>query len=116
MQKDILIYRPLLIICIIIGHCFGIYNGSFFNSIGAVGYNWYKYMNPLFISFQLYAFVFISGYLYANHARKNAMIPFWSFVWKRFKRLYIPSLFFGILYVLLFDSDLGGGKIYSTSH
>ncbi len=108
MLKDILVYRPLLIVNIIMGHCFGIYNGSFENSVSAEGYGWYQYLNPLFISFQLYAFVFISGYLYANHHEKNESIPMVAYCWKRFKRLYIPCLLFGIVYVLLFELDGGG--------
>lgn len=110
MLKDILIYRPFLILCIIIGHCFGIYNGSFDNTSNLPGYLWYTYMNPLLISFQLYAFVFISGYLYAHNKEKNESMLLKIYVLKRFKRLYLPCLLFGVLYIVCFDEwdNLGG--------
>ena len=46
--NEILLLRPLLILCVIMGHCFAIYNGSWKNTYGVEEIEFYKYFNPIF--------------------------------------------------------------------
>ena len=99
---EVIIIRPILILSIVIGHSFAIYSGSWSIPEYIDSIDWYKYINPLFINFQLPAFVFISGYLY--EAKKYKVFEA-GFVLKKFKRLMIPALIFSILYYFLFNFD-----------
>ncbi|MEG2599838.1 MAG: acyltransferase family protein, partial [Muribaculaceae bacterium] len=96
---EVSIVRPILIICIVIGHCFAPYSGAWDLPKNINGETLYSWINPLFISFQLQAFVFISGYLYSYQKKTSSNI---QFIYKKFKRLIIPAIFFGIIYYLLF--------------
>ncbi len=103
MLKEIQILRPLLIIGVIIGHCFCVYNsdnGSWPNILGIEQIHIYKFLNPLFIS--LGTFVMIMGYLFAHNNEKYVKLGNWLFIKKKFLRLYIPSMFFSFIYAVLF--------------
>lgn len=97
--RDIVLIRPFLILCIVIGHAFAIYTGSAswplpseYNEIHA-----YSWINPVFISFQLQAFVLVSGYVFAFQ-EKVKIISTIEFIIKKFRRIIVPSIGFGILY------------------
>lgn len=62
----------------------------------------YKWINPLFISFQLGAFVLISGYLYQHSSVR--LISWTKFIWKKFKRLMIPCILFSLIYYYLLSN------------
>lgn len=97
--KDIVLIRPILILCIVIGHAFAIYTGSTSWPM-PLGYNEihvYSWINPVFISFQLQAFVFVSGYVFAFQ-EKIKIISTKVFIIKKIKRIIVPSICFGILY------------------
>ena len=64
--NEIVLIRPICILCIIIGHAFAVYSGAWI-APDIRHIDIYKYVNPLFISFQLAAFVYISGYLFEFH-------------------------------------------------
>lgn len=96
---EISYYRPILILCILIGHCFAIYSGAWERPNNIEYIEVYKYVNPVFISFQLAAFAFVSGYLAALH---SDTIHGKKFLLKKFKRLYLPSLIFSFVYYFLF--------------
>lgn len=70
---EVAIMRPILILCIVIGHSFAIYNGAWPSPFDVNIHSIYRYINPLFISFQLAGFVFISGYVdeYLNIVKKR---------------------------------------------
>lgn len=94
---EVSVIRPLLIFCIVVGHSFAPFSGSW-KSFG-VDISMYEWINPFFISFQLGCFVLISGYLYKHVSIKP--ISWGDFVWKKIKRLIIPCVFFGLIYYLL---------------
>ncbi|MCY1634890.1 acyltransferase family protein [Marinifilum sp. D737] len=108
MQKkvltDIAIIRPLCILSIVIGHSFAIYSGVWEKPGHILDVTFYQWINPFFISFQLQAFVFVSGYLFGYQTitlgRKDDPK---KFIAKKFKRIYLPCLLFGLLYYLLFE-------------
>ena len=71
MLPEIILMRPICILSIIIGHAFAIYSGAWGGS--SIPYvKEYQYVNPIFISFQLCAFVFISGYLFEHNIKQRA--------------------------------------------
>lgn len=103
MIKEIQLLRPLLIIGVIIGHCFCIFNegnSSWPNTIGVDQIYFYSYLNPFFIS--LGTFVMIMGYLFAYKKDKYLKEGNIKFIYTKFIRLYIPCIFFSIIYAFLF--------------
>ena len=58
------LFRPLCIMSIVIAHVFAVYLGAWEKLTLLINIPIYQYMNFLFVSFQLPAFVFISGYLF----------------------------------------------------
>ena len=73
---EVAIMRPILILCIVIGHSFAIFSGAWpnpFEDKTVLGSPIYSSVNPLFISFQLAGFVFISGYVnsYINYCSRG---------------------------------------------
>ena len=47
--NEIIFLRPLLIVGVIISHCFAIYSGAWENTIGIEPVCFYKFLNPFFI-------------------------------------------------------------------
>lgn len=103
--SDIALMRPILIISIVIGHAFAMFHGT--------GGSWplpdryetfagYGWINPIFISFALQAFVFVSGYLFAYKKPSNKL----EFIQKKIKRILLPSLIFSTLYVLILQPQM----------
>lgn len=101
--SDIAIMRPILITSIIIGHAFAIFGNSQSWPIpqGSTQINGYTWITPTFISFALQAFVFVSGYLFAYKNPAQAPSNKWAFIKSKIKRIILPSLIFGILYILI---------------
>lgn len=106
---EISIIRLILILCIVIGHSFAPFSGGSWHSICEGEIAIYMWINPFFISFQLGAFVLISGYLYKHTSLSS--VGWRSFVWKKFERLMIPGILFSLIYLYLFaDKPIGIGK------
>lgn len=103
--QDIAIMRPILIMSIVLGHAFTIYTRS--NSwplpLGCSDNVLLSWINPTFISFALQAFVFVSGYLFAHKSQTEYDRV--SFLASKLKRIYLPSIVFSVLYVLVFTPE-----------
>lgn len=120
------IWRPLLILSIVIGHSFAIYSGAWqYDFESGVDYiEAYGWLNPFFISFQLEAFFFISGYLFwmGRYAERELTLrSYYQFIKKKFARLYVPSIVFSLLYLYFFTSpiepsDLLGALLLGKGH
>ena len=97
--------RPILIMCIVIGHAFTIYTNSTYWSlpVGCQSNLLLSWINPTLISFALQTFVFISGYLFAYKSQEK--IDRKSCVLSKLRRLYLPSILFSILYILILHPD-----------
>lgn len=106
---EVAIMRPILILCIVIGHSFAIFSGAwptpFEDTI--LESSIYSSVNPLFISFQLAGFVFISGYVnsYIN-CNRSVKPNITEMLLKKIKRLLVPAWLFGAVYYVLFLYDL----------
>lgn len=120
------IWRPLLILSIVIGHSFAIYSGAWqYDFESGVDYiAAYGWLNPFFISFQLEAFFFISGYLFwmGRYAERELTLrSYYQFIKKKFARLYIPSIVFSLLYLYYFtplieSRDILGAIFFGRGH
>ncbi len=115
--------RCVLIVSIVVGHTFAIYG-----NLGSTSWilperiefiSNYSWITPIFISFQLQAFVFISGFLYANSLNSaNILSNKKIYLLKKVKRLLIPTIIFGIAYLLVIDQkniDFPTSVIYLIS-
>lgn len=97
--NEISIMRVILILLIVIGHVFAVFGSS---QSWPLPSGWsanyiYSLVNPITISFALQTFVFISGYLFA-YQHLNKSITFFSTLKNKLSRLYLPTIFWGILY------------------
>lgn len=94
--------RPILIVLLVLYHAFAPFCESWRPFEGFEDNQVYWWIGKLAYSFMLPTFVFISGYIWAYQrerlGRKEDLI---SLVQKKFKRLYLPSLIFGVLYIPL---------------
>ena len=114
---EVALMRPMLILCIVVGHSFAIFSGAWpwpFKDIELES-SIYDLVNPLFISFQLAGFVFISGYVdsYIN-CIKNIKPQLVKTLTKKIKRLLIPAWIFGVVYYILFLYDIDTFTIKSS--
>lgn len=102
--NDIGIVRAFCIICILIGHSFAIYTGSNYWVLptGVDNVDFYKWINPSFISIQLQTFVFISGFLF-SHQQNCKVYDTLDYIIKKAKRILLPCLLFGVIYYFLID-------------
>lgn len=99
---EVSIMRVVLILLIVLGHVFAVYGTS---QSWPLPNGWdanrvYSWVNPIVISFALQTFVFISGYLFA-YQHSNRRITFISTLKSKLQRLYLPTIFWGILYSYL---------------
>ena len=101
--EELVLMRPICIISIVIAHAFAIYSGVWEKPMLLIDISCYRYFNYIFVSFQLPAFVFISGYLFEFSLSKNKHESLWTFIKKKMSRLILPSIIWGILYMLLYE-------------
>ena len=102
--EEIVWLRAVATICIVIGHCFGMYENwiPINEYIHGIYYKIYDGINPFLIYLALPLFVFISGYLMA-HSKKEE--HFKKFLIKKTIRLLLPGIIFSFLYYLLFKTN-----------
>lgn len=110
---EVSLIRPILIILLVLYHAFAPWCGAWRPFCGYEANETYWWISKAAYSFMLPMFVFISGYVWAFQRESlGKKDTFKLLLSKKFKRLYIPSLLFSVVYVLLFNSQtlLGGGK------
>lgn len=101
--SNIDITRAILTIVLVLYHAFAPYGNGWQNPIN-VSYTAYWWLSKLLYNGFLEGFVLISGFCYANSCSKHHFR-----IMPKFKRLMLPSLFWSVIWLLLF-SDL---SIYS---
>lgn len=110
--------RPILIVLLVLYHAFAPWCGSWKPFDGFQDNEVYWWIGKLAYSFMLPTFVFISGYVWAYQREGlNKKDKITTLANKKFRRLYIPSLVFSLLYLpLLSDFPFGGGvNLLTTS-
>lgn len=103
--NEISLVRPILILLLVLYHSFAPWTGSWSPFNGFEQNKIYWWIGQFAYSFMLPMFIFISGYVWAFQRetliRKDS---FRQLCIKKFKRLYIPSLIFSTVYILLYKS------------
>lgn len=107
--------RPIIIILLVMMHSFTMYAGGWDLPKGIVAVPAYKWIRVISYGCMLEAFTFISGYLFGFQLKKKK-IDFFPMVLSKLKRLILPSIIFGSIYLIIFDIIVGwGGVIYWKS-
>ena len=103
---EIAFCRPILIILLVLYHSFVIYTGVWDMPRGVASIPVYAWVADIAYSFMLPMFFFISGYVWGWQCRiKGSQEPFMVLLKKKFQRLYLPCLFFGIFYLAIFEKE-----------
>ena len=103
--NEVLIIRPLSILIIVVYHSFAIYDGTWRSIPGIDMVTPYYWIAKFATGFHLEVFVFVSGYIFSYQTRAlGRKFQLFSFAQKKFKRLILPTLFFGFIYFLVFRS------------
>ena len=103
--KEVDVIRLLAIVLVVFSHCFALFNGSWSNPnqdyISEI--KSYTILTDFISSFRMPAVVLVAGYIfmYFGQKRKQNLLNLVSI---KFKRLIFPMLFFGILYLVIFNS------------
>lgn len=98
--------RPILIILLVAYHAFAPWCGAWVPFEGYTENETYFWIAKTSYSFMLPMFVFISGYVWGYQReilRKND--TFKTLVQKKFSRLYVPAIVFGLLFYAIFTCD-----------
>lgn len=100
---EISLVRPILILLLVLYHAFAPYTNSWKAFDGFEENQIYWWIGKFAYSFMLPMFTFISGYVWAfQRETLNRKDGLFSLCKKKFIRLYIPSLVFSIIYLLLY--------------
>lgn len=104
--------RPMVIVLLIMMHSFTLYSegGSWGYPEGIGSVTAYKWITIITYGCMLEAFTFISGYLFGFQMKKN-MMDLWPLIVSKLKRLILPSILFGILYISIIDDFNGRGNV-----
>lgn len=95
--------RLILIIALVLYHALCPYTGSWSPFPGIHESSFFYWLGKYSYYFFLPSFVFMSGYLFGfSQKKKKLPMTFKGVVGKKFKRLFIPSIIFSIVYCLMF--------------
>lgn len=98
--------RPILIILLILVHCFTCFNHGWEPFSGFQENSIYMWLSRLCYSFLLEAFVFISGYVYAYQIlTQHKTYTITKLVNDKTSRLLLPSLIFSLIYIQVFNVE-----------
>lgn len=102
---EISFIRPILIILLIIVHCFTAFNGVWEPFVGFHENLTYMWIARFSHSFLLETFIFISGYIWAFQIESNKKKKsFKTLVNSKLYRILLPSFVFSLIYFQLFDN------------
>ncbi len=90
----------IAIILVILGHSGCVYANIWDDDIVYKNSEIIRYITNYIYSFHMPLFVFLSGYLYSNGKINNKYRSFTELISKKFRRLIVPYLFIGILFML----------------
>lgn len=96
--------RAIATMSVVFTHSFAPFSGSW--DIPVENVYLYKCIGLFSNVFNLCLFVFISGYVFSFQDNTNPPSSKKKLIWKKFKRLIIPCLFWGGQYSLLFGVDV----------
>lgn len=95
--------RPTVIILLVLYHCLCLYTGGWKPPTGVEQIAAYWWIGRLISGFRIETIAFVGGYVFAFQCIElGRRISFPSFVWKKFRRLIIPCILFGVAYYMLY--------------
>ena len=101
--EEITVFRPLIILSLVLNHSIVKISAGGSRVSGYSAPDFYNYFNDFNFAFTLEAFALISGYVMAYQLFiLKRDYSFKSFAYRKFKRLIIPMLVFGIAYYFMF--------------
>ena len=107
--KNTNLIKMILMITIVFYHSIIFMNGTWFTAVSVKPVSWISYPTVYLNSFLVYAFTFISGYIfYYLKNEKQSYSSYKEFALKKVKRLLIPYLVFTFLWALPMDIALYG--------
>lgn len=89
--------RAIAIIVVVLGHSIILYSGSWGDYQSNQTSLIFHYLKEMINLFQMPLFFSLSGYLFAKTDNKDSFL---RFMLKKFKRLIIPFLFIGLIYMI----------------
>ena len=104
---EVTLMRVCLIVLLVFYHAFVVYNGHWEPPAGFRPIMAYNILDKLSYAFLLESFVFISGYVWSFQLQRGRPFSFWKLAGKKFSRLIIPALLFGVPYYFLFMHTAG---------
>lgn len=103
--NEISFMRPFLLLLLVSYHAFAPYCGAWEIPSGIENCEFYKWVANFSRAFRLEAFVFVSGYIFTFQLlTKNKFHSLLDLTYSKVSRLLVPSIFFGLCYLLLFES------------
>lgn len=104
---EVSIIRPLVIFLLVLLHSFSkiedvqIAGGGDYQLVSV--YQWIKFM---IAGFRIETIALVAGYVFSYQSHNlGRKYKFWPFVWKKFNRLMVPMIVFGLVYFFCFDFD-----------
>lgn len=95
--------KVILMLLIVLYHSTVFFSGNWFNQKPVNSSKFFCLFSQILNSFHVYAFVLISGYIYAYlKFEKNKYLNIKFFVKNKFKRLIIPYIFISLFWVIPF--------------
>lgn len=101
--QDVILIRFIVVVLLLLCHSFAIYSGSWQPLKGHEAIPAYFWIGRGIPSAMLQTFVFISGYILGLQIAKNKFNYSITFLYKKFKRLIIPSVIFSAIWALLYN-------------
>lgn len=105
--------RTVLMFCVVLGHSVNFWKGNWFTVVEPIfSSKFLIVLSDVVNSFHIYAFVLVSGYVYAFlRIKKGKYSAFIPFVWKKVLRLLIPFIFTCVIWVAPIGCYLNGYSI-----
>lgn len=105
--ENVVIIRLMLILLLVFYHAFAPYSGRWDVITGFPEIPLYCWLDKFSYAFLLEMFVFISGYVFGYQMRNKGhqLLKTSRLFTSKFKRLFIPSIFFSTIYYFIFRDD-----------
>lgn len=101
--KNLDFSKTILMILVVLYHSMVFFGGNWFNQLPIYNSKFFGIFSQILNSFHIYAFVLISGYVYAYlRFEKDKYLMFNSILESKFKRLIVPYIFISIFWVIPF--------------
>lgn len=110
--NDICVARIILIVLLVLYHSFAPFNGAWKYPENLPSIDLYWWIATFSYSFMLPMFVFISGYLVGHSAKihRGANLTAQNLIYKKIRRLLLPSICFSIIYFFIFRNIENSGN------